>query len=379
MSDPEVIYIHLNNVTLPDNIRVTAEKLASIDKYDGENVLSTGDFEALDKHLEYAPEELSSYCSSIQELYTYIGLGDMLNCVPGITKFAEHANTLLTGIAVKVAPKPEGPYVEIHNFSEEAKLAALEYAGTVLISSVNLKKHFQRMLKDGFEITVNGNHYNISKNGISMEFDTLLLDSGRTAVDKISIKKDGRLTPIEEWPKLITGFLSYTVIFGEVFYCNWRMLGGGLILFDTNSSSLNSFAKVYIKALSDVLHKYPNIELTIIGNADSVGKSQSNMELASARAQTVRKELKRLGIKENRLAIVSYGEDSPVDAKIDNKANQHNRNVQVLARYRHDDGRYANAIAYNQTERGDIVLATDIQTPAECRISAPKADETFGE
>lgn len=376
-----VYYVDLNRLDLPPEVKTAAEKFVNFQKGEGEGVLSTEDFEALDNHLRYSPEEFSSYCTAMQTLYSHIGIGnEEIPCIPGVTKFAELSKMVVSGFAMKSVSKSELAALKVLNFSEESRLAALEYVGRVLVTSMKLEDYRHNMAVNGYKISSSGDHYKIMRNDVCLEFDTQVLKSGRAAVDNMSVKRaNGEAVPINEWPRLLIEILSYTKIFSDMFYCNWRLFDSGLILFGTKSSELNDFAKIYLKALSDVVYKYPRIELTIIGNADRVGDKELNKALASARAEAVRAELVRLGVRSNRLTIVSQGEEMPIDAKADNIKNPHNRNVQIIARYRYHDGRYASRIVYKQGVQGNVLLTTDLEPPKECKVSTTGTHSTFGE
>ena len=67
------------------------------------------------------------------------------------------------------------------------------------------------------------------------------------------------------------------------------------------------FIRTYLK-------NNPKSSIEILGHADEIGTSESNVTLAKGRAEAVKAILVKAGIEESRLQVVSKGEDTSVQA-----------------------------------------------------------------
>ncbi len=85
------------------------------------------------------------------------------------------------------------------------------------------------------------------------------------------------------------------------------------IYFDTGSSELKEGAKRALAEVAALLKENPDAELVIGGHTDAVGGELYNLQLAQARAYTVREYLlKGQGIEPRRIHAVAYGKAVPV-------------------------------------------------------------------
>lgn len=73
-----------------------------------------------------------------------------------------------------------------------------------------------------------------------------------------------------------------------------------------------------------------NVYLEIQGYTDSTGPSGYNDQLGEARAEAVRKYLSQQGIALNRMATISYGEESPVAPNTTAEGRSQNRRVAII-------------------------------------------------
>ncbi|MDZ4051913.1 MAG: OmpA family protein [Phenylobacterium sp.] len=73
-----------------------------------------------------------------------------------------------------------------------------------------------------------------------------------------------------------------------------------------------------------------NVYLEIQGHTDSTGPSGYNDQLGEARAEAVRKYLSQQGIALNRMATISYGEESPVAPNNTAEGRSQNRRVAII-------------------------------------------------
>jgi peptidoglycan-associated lipoprotein len=85
------------------------------------------------------------------------------------------------------------------------------------------------------------------------------------------------------------------------------------ILFEFNSYSVSPD---YQKLISDVaawLAQNQAAKMTVEGHCDERGTIEYNLALGEKRAEAVKNQLVRAGVKEDRIKTISYGKEAPVD------------------------------------------------------------------
>jgi len=84
------------------------------------------------------------------------------------------------------------------------------------------------------------------------------------------------------------------------------------IFFDFDDFSIRSDMWDRIKANAKYLLENPELKIELQGNCDERGTNEYNMALGMKRALEVKKVLIKLGIEENRISVISFGEEKPV-------------------------------------------------------------------
>lgn len=97
------------------------------------------------------------------------------------------------------------------------------------------------------------------------------------------------------------------------------------IYFDFDKSSIRADQKDRIKMNGDILLKNPSLDIKIEGNCDERGTNEYNMALGERRAMSAKKFLMNMGVAENRLTTISYGEERPLNRGHDELAWSQNR------------------------------------------------------
>lgn len=97
------------------------------------------------------------------------------------------------------------------------------------------------------------------------------------------------------------------------------------IYFDFDKSDLKPEAQAVLKKKADWLRQHPAYSVRIEGNCDERGTSEYNLALGERRANSAKKFLVALGIAEQRIATISYGEERPVDPRHNEEAWAKNR------------------------------------------------------
>lgn len=89
------------------------------------------------------------------------------------------------------------------------------------------------------------------------------------------------------------------------------MSGRDVIYFDTDKYDVDSEDAVALRAQAEYLLQYTQARATVEGHADERGTRDYNLALGERRANAAKNYLISLGIPENRLRTVSYGEERP--------------------------------------------------------------------
>lgn len=97
------------------------------------------------------------------------------------------------------------------------------------------------------------------------------------------------------------------------------------IYFDFDSAGLSESARGTLTKNAAVLTKEPTVKIRIEGNCDERGSSEYNLALGERRAKAAQQYLVTLGIKPDRLSIISYGKEKPAVRGDDESAWARNR------------------------------------------------------
>jgi peptidoglycan-associated lipoprotein len=81
--------------------------------------------------------------------------------------------------------------------------------------------------------------------------------------------------------------------------------------FDTNKSELRSDARDTLAADASWLKDHPSVKITIEGHCDERNTEEFNLALGWRRANAAKAYLVSLGVAEDQIATISYGEERP--------------------------------------------------------------------
>jgi peptidoglycan-associated lipoprotein len=85
------------------------------------------------------------------------------------------------------------------------------------------------------------------------------------------------------------------------------------IYFDYDKSELKPEAQDILTKKAAFLQANPDYNVSIAGNCDERGTNEYNLALGERRATAASKFISALGVSENRISTISYGEERPVD------------------------------------------------------------------
>lgn len=100
------------------------------------------------------------------------------------------------------------------------------------------------------------------------------------------------------------------------------------ITFERRSSSMTEESKAVVLDISKILKENPTLKVEVAGHTDSRGKDELNKQISQDRANSVKEFLVGLGIDENRIKAVGYGEEFPIAKDDENGLSEINRRVE---------------------------------------------------
>ena len=86
------------------------------------------------------------------------------------------------------------------------------------------------------------------------------------------------------------------------------------VFFATNKSSLTTASRATLRKQATFLRKNKNLNVVIEGHADERGTREYNLALGERRANAAKDYLMTYGISSDRISVLSYGKERPVDS-----------------------------------------------------------------
>ena len=102
------------------------------------------------------------------------------------------------------------------------------------------------------------------------------------------------------------------------------------VYFAFDDYSLGSQAQASLDEISNYMQGESGMRIKLEGHCDERGSTEYNLALGMKRAQAVKNYLMQLGIDENRLPTISYGEEKPAAEGHDESAWSLNRRVEFV-------------------------------------------------
>ena len=104
------------------------------------------------------------------------------------------------------------------------------------------------------------------------------------------------------------------------------------VFFATNKSTLTTASRDTLRKQAAWMRKKSKLKFTIEGHADERGTREYNLALGERRAKAVKDYLMTYGINGNRLSVISYGKERPVNSGSSPLAwSQNRRSVTIKA------------------------------------------------
>ena len=92
------------------------------------------------------------------------------------------------------------------------------------------------------------------------------------------------------------------------------VLANATVYFEFDSFNLSTRSIQALKSITALMQDNPEIEITIAGHADERGTREYNLALGERRANAAKDYLMTYGISSDRISVLSYGKERPVDS-----------------------------------------------------------------
>lgn len=102
------------------------------------------------------------------------------------------------------------------------------------------------------------------------------------------------------------------------------------ILFDFNSTALQSNARTNITKLVETLNKEPDTDILVIGHTDNRGTLEVNQRISEARAKSVRDYAVSQGLRASRVRTEGKNYAEPISSNDTDAGRQENRRVEIV-------------------------------------------------
>ena len=161
----------------------------------------------------------------------------------------------------------------------------------------------------------------------SLSNDALIeLAQAKGLEDKIILDEDGNLVNRDELIEALSEGAAET----ELAVAELQKAGGSFVLyFAYDDTEIDEAATRVIIEHANLMQNNPSVRLRLEGHADERGTREYNLALGENRALSV-KEVLGLYNLEDRVVVVSYGEEQPVEIEHNEEAWEKNRRVEFV-------------------------------------------------
>jgi outer membrane protein OmpA-like peptidoglycan-associated protein len=137
------------------------------------------------------------------------------------------------------------------------------------------------------------------------------------------------------------------------------------VTFEHRRTTLSEDSKKLLDEAAAILHKYPEVKVSIEGYTDSVGKPDFNRLLSEHRANVVRDHLIERGIEEDRLVAVGRGAENPIVSNATPYGRALNRRIEFRLSQLPGTGQAGSSTP--ATQASDKPVQLEFQQPPERR------------
>ena len=157
------------------------------------------------------------------------------------------------------------------------------------------------------------------------------VDESVSRLDTRLDEQDERISELTEASRQALDRATDAGVLAEGKFLYTVVLTDNDITFDSDKSTLSDDAQSrLIRLASDLKSDNRNVYLEIQGHTDSTGPGQYNQQLGLQRAESVRRHLHAQSVALDRMATISYGEDSPAVPNDTAEGRALNRRVEIV-------------------------------------------------
>jgi outer membrane protein OmpA-like peptidoglycan-associated protein len=108
------------------------------------------------------------------------------------------------------------------------------------------------------------------------------------------------------------------------------MMTLGDFVFDSGKSSIKKEAAANFSKVVEFINTYPDNKVRIEGHTDSSGSNQLNLKLSQQRAEAIKAQLVKNGIKASQIEALGMGEEFPIAENSTQAGKAKNRRVEII-------------------------------------------------
>ncbi len=102
------------------------------------------------------------------------------------------------------------------------------------------------------------------------------------------------------------------------------------VSFDFNAATIKSSFHSPLNKIAEIMNRYPQTQIVVVGHTDSVGSEQYNLDLSLRRANAVADYLIMRGVMSSRIGTEGHGEMEPVASNATVAGRAQNRRVEIF-------------------------------------------------
>ncbi len=112
------------------------------------------------------------------------------------------------------------------------------------------------------------------------------------------------------------------------------------VSFDFNSAQIKSTFQSPLNKIADIMSRYPQTQIVVVGHTDNVGSDQYNLDLSLRRANAVADYLVMRGVETSRMGTEGRGEMEPIASNETVTGRAQNRRVEIFVVPNQNAGQY---------------------------------------
>lgn len=100
-------------------------------------------------------------------------------------------------------------------------------------------------------------------------------------------------------------------------------------LFEAGQTELKPQGLIHVAKIAEIIRKYPENRLRIVGHTDSGGDAQNNAEVSRKRAEAIKRKLAESGVPGDVITTYGMGDTQPIAANSTDEGRKRNRRLEI--------------------------------------------------